>query len=153
MSMPNPTDSPGGSNEKPKNDETKSSGNSPAVQASDPGNLPKQDPGKENIRADGQMNGATSESKNTGLWPSWLSRPAAEPDKPSNNTDGMGKSQKTGVEAQAPSIEATLPEPQVREEPQSGTQPDEKPKPPKRSWLQMFGSDSTQSGQNTSSSL
>jgi hypothetical protein len=153
VSIPNSTTSTRDSSKKPKNDKIKDAESGCAVQASDHDNLLKQDPGKDNSPADDQTDGATSESKNTGLWLSWLSRPAAEPDK-SSNTNGTGKSQKSSVDAQAPTIETAPPAPQLREEPKTDMPPDEKPTPPKRSWLQMFTNDSTaQLDRNASSNL
>jgi hypothetical protein len=158
--MPNSTVKSGDTVKKTKTDEIKSPENGSAVPASKLDSVPKQEPAKQNsvepgkdkVVANDQTDGATSEPKNTGLWLGWLSRPGAEPEKPSRTT--MAKPQEPTIDSQAPIIETTPAEPKPQEEVKMVTEPEDNLMPPKRSWLQMWGNDSTpQSDQSASSSV
>jgi hypothetical protein len=160
--VPNGTAKSGDLNKKPNNDEIKSTESGSALPASNPDNVPKQepakqapvDPGKDKVDANGQADGASSESKSTGLWLGWLSRSGGEPDKPLANANGNAERQETIVNSQAPPMEATRAEPNPQEKASAGKMPEEKPTPSKRSWLQMWGNDSTpQSDQSVSISV
>ena len=160
--MLNSTPKTGDSSSRPKNHEIKAPESVTPVPAPTHDNALKQEavkqisvePGKDNIGANNQNDKATPESKNTGLWLGWLSRQGAEPDKPPSITDKVAKSQDAIAAPQAPTIEATPVELQAQENLRNDTQLEEKPIPPKRNWLQMWGNDSTpQSDQSATSSV
>jgi hypothetical protein len=160
--VPNSTSKSGDSNKKPKNNGTKSPDSGSALTASHPDNVPKQeparqapvDPGKDKVNANGQADGASSEHKNTGLWLGWLSRPGGEPDKPPPNANHDAHRQETTVNSQGAPIDASPAEAKPQEKTGEDKQPEEKPTPSKRSWLQMWGNDSTpQSDQSVSISV
>ena len=152
----------GVSNNKPTNDEIETPQSGSAAPPSNPVNVAKQEPGKQTsvepvkdkVDADSQIGGATPDSKTTGLWLGWLSRPGAEPDKLSRNMNGTAEPQAAKTDSQAPTIETTPAEPGVQEKAKKDKELEVKPTPPKRSWLQMWSNDSTpQSDQSASSSV
>ena len=162
LPMPNPAAKVGHSTKKPKDDDTQRPENRSTVTASssddvlkrEPAKQPSLEPRKESISTNDQTEKATPESKSTGLWLGWLSRPGAEPEKPPTSTNKIAESQETTTGPQAPTIETTPAEPQSQEKLKNDTRPEEIPIPSKRTWLQMWGNDSNpQSGQSASSSI
>ena len=152
----------GGPRTKPQNDEIKRPESVSAVPAPSDDSVLKQDaskqafvkPAKEDIEATKQTDKATPELKNAGLWLSWLSRPEAESDKPASITDKTAKSQDTAADPPVPTLEATAAGAAPQEKLKNDTQQEERQTPPKRSWLQMWGNESTpQSDQSASSSV
>jgi hypothetical protein len=101
------------------------------------------DAGKDNTSAINQTDGTASEPKNAGLWFGWLSRPRAEPDKLTSNAIDKGNPQDTTVDSQATATPPTSTESKLQENNKNDALPEGKPTPPKRSWLQMWGNDST----------
>jgi hypothetical protein len=147
---------------KSKSDESKGPESASTVSNGGPNDVSKQEPveqtsidaGKDKNSAINQTDGTASEPKNTGLWLGWLSRPGAEPNKLSSNAKDKGKPQDTFVDSQAPTMQTTPTEPKPQENNKKDIQPEEKPTPPKRGWLQMWGNDSTpQPDQSAGSSV
>ena len=158
---PNSAVKAGGSSMRSKSDESHGPQSASAISNGSPNDVSNQesveqtsvDAGKDNTSAISQTDATASEPKNTGLWFSWLSRPGAEPDKLSSNAKDKGKPQDTTVDSQATTMQITLTEPKPQENNKNGILPEEKPTPPKRSWLQMWSNDSTpQLDQSASSS-
>ena len=136
---------------KSKSDEGKGPESASAVPNGSPNDGSKQEPveqtsvdaGKDGTSAINQTDGIASEPKNTGLWLGWLSRSGAEPNNLSSNAKDKAKPPDTTADSQAPTMQTTSTEPKLQENNKNDIQPEEKPAPPKRSWLQMWGNDST----------
>jgi hypothetical protein len=159
---PNSAVKAGDSSMRPKSDESQGPESASAISGGSPNDVSNQEPveqtstdaRKDNTSAISQTDATASEPKNTGLWFSWLSRPGAEPDKLPSDAKDKGNPQDTTVDLQATTMQPTLTESKPQENNKNGVLPEEKPTPPKRSWLQMWGNDSTpQPDQSTSSSV